>query len=85
MDPAASLTVARLGTVEYTAAMALQNALVAARMRDAIGDTLLLLDIHTLIPSGAPPTSATSSMRAPTFPSTASPAAARSPITDPAS
>jgi lipoate-protein ligase B len=44
MDPAASLTVARLGTVEYTAAVALQNALVAARMRDAIGDTLLLLE-----------------------------------------
>jgi lipoate-protein ligase B len=51
MDTAASLNVARLGTVEYAAALELQNALVAARTRDAIGDTLLLLEhphVYTL-------------------------------------
>ena len=51
MDTAASLSVARLGMVDYTAALALQNALVAARIRDAIGDTLLLLEhphVYTL-------------------------------------
>lgn len=35
---------ARLGVVDYAAALELQNAMVAARMRDAIGDTLLLLE-----------------------------------------
>lgn len=51
MDTAASLSVARLGMVDYTAALELQNALVAARLRDAIGDTLLLLEhphVYTL-------------------------------------
>ena len=51
MDTAASLNVARLGVVDYTAALELQNALVAARIRDAIGDTLLLLEhphVYTL-------------------------------------
>jgi lipoyl(octanoyl) transferase len=51
MDTAASLSVARLGMVEYMAALELQNALVAARIRDAIGDTLLLLEhppVYTL-------------------------------------
>ncbi len=40
----ATLRVARLGTVEYGAALKLQDALVAARLRDAIADTLLLLE-----------------------------------------
>jgi lipoyl(octanoyl) transferase len=51
MDTAASLSVARLGMVDYTAALELQNAMVAARLRDAIGDTLLLLEhphVYTL-------------------------------------
>jgi lipoyl(octanoyl) transferase len=51
MDTAASLGVARLGMVDYMAALELQNALVAARIRDAIGDTLLLLEhphVYTL-------------------------------------
>jgi lipoate-protein ligase B len=39
-----TLEVARLGTVEYTAALKLQDAMVAARSRDEIGDTLLLLE-----------------------------------------
>ena len=38
------LRVASLGTVEYQAALALQNAMVAARQADEIGDTLLLLE-----------------------------------------
>jgi len=38
------LNVANLGTVEYPAALALQNAMVAARQVDAISDTLLLLE-----------------------------------------
>ena len=51
MDTAASLSVARLGMVDYTAALELQNAMVAARIRDTIGDTLLLLEhphVYTL-------------------------------------
>lgn len=47
----ASLSVARLGTVAYTAALALQEAMMAARLRDEIGDTLLLLEhphVYTL-------------------------------------
>jgi len=51
MDTAVSLGVARLGMVDYMAALELQNALVAARIRDAIGDTLLLLEhphVYTL-------------------------------------
>ncbi|MGA2411048.1 MAG: lipoyl(octanoyl) transferase LipB, partial [Candidatus Binataceae bacterium] len=38
------LQVARLGPVEYPAALALQDALVAARLSNQIGDTLLLLE-----------------------------------------
>lgn len=52
MDTAvASLGVARLGLVDYTAALELQNAMVAARLGDEIGDTLLLLEhphVYTL-------------------------------------
>jgi lipoyl(octanoyl) transferase len=51
MDTAAVLSVARLGMVDYTAALELQNALVAARLRNAIGDTLVLLEhphVYTL-------------------------------------
>ena len=44
MDGSASLSVARLGLVDYAAALELQNAAVAARLQDAIGDTLLLLE-----------------------------------------
>jgi lipoyl(octanoyl) transferase len=46
-----SLRVARLGLVDYAAALELQNAIVAARLRDEIGDTLLLLEhphVYTL-------------------------------------
>jgi len=39
-----SLIVTRMGTVDYAAATALQDALVRARQSDAIGDTLLLLE-----------------------------------------
>jgi len=45
------LTIAELGLVEYGRAHALQQALVAARMGDEIGDTLLLLEhppVYTL-------------------------------------
>lgn len=38
------LEIARLGTVDYAAALALQDALVAARSADLIGDTMLLLE-----------------------------------------
>jgi lipoate-protein ligase B len=44
MDGTRSLSVARLGAVDYAAALELQNAMVAARLRDEIGDTLLLLE-----------------------------------------
>ncbi len=40
----ATLRIARLGTVDYQAALALQDALVGARLRDEIADTLLLLE-----------------------------------------
>jgi lipoyl(octanoyl) transferase len=40
---ASTLNVARFGLVDYGAALAIQDALVAARQRDVIGDTLLLL------------------------------------------
>ncbi len=46
-----SLGVTRLGLVDYAAALELQNAMVAARQRDAIGDILLLLEhppVYTL-------------------------------------
>jgi lipoate-protein ligase B len=39
-----TLNIARLGVVDYAAALELQSAMVAARLRDAIGDTLLLLE-----------------------------------------
>jgi lipoyl(octanoyl) transferase len=45
------LNVARLGVVDYPAALELQRALVTARMHDSIGDTLLLLEhphVYTL-------------------------------------
>jgi lipoyl(octanoyl) transferase len=44
MDDPRTLNVARLGTIDYAAALELQNAMVATRMRDALGDTLLLLE-----------------------------------------
>ena len=46
-----ALRVARLGLVDYAAALELQDAVAAARMRDEIGDTLLLLEhphVYTL-------------------------------------
>lgn len=45
------LAIAELGTVEYERALALQQALVAARLRDQVGDTLLVLEhphVYTL-------------------------------------
>jgi len=39
-----TLTVAELGLVDYSRALELQNALVAARLADQIGDALLLLE-----------------------------------------
>ncbi len=51
MPRKSKLNVARLGVSDYQAALDLQSALVAARMRDAIGDTLLLLEhphVYTL-------------------------------------
>jgi lipoyl(octanoyl) transferase len=45
------LNVARLGTVAYAAALEMQEAMVHARMRDRIGDTLLILEhphVYTL-------------------------------------
>ncbi|HTY53951.1 MAG TPA: lipoyl(octanoyl) transferase LipB [Candidatus Binataceae bacterium] len=45
------LSVARLGMVEYRAALALQDAIVEARQQERIGDLLLLLehpDVYTL-------------------------------------
>ena len=45
------IAIAELGLVEYKRSHALQQALVAARMRDEIGDTLLLLEhppVYTL-------------------------------------
>ena len=44
METRGTLEVARLGTVDYESALALQDALVAARRDDQIGDTLLLLE-----------------------------------------
>src|SRR6202140_2293246 len=46
-----SLSVRRLGLVDYAAALEMQNTMVAARIRDAISDTLLLLEhphVYTL-------------------------------------
>lgn len=51
------LQVAELGSVDYARALALQEALVAARIRDEIGDTLLLLEhphVFTLGRGGDP-------------------------------
>ena len=44
MDRVGVLNVAWLGSVDYPAALGLQNALVAARLDDNVGDTLLLLE-----------------------------------------
>src|SRR5271170_5337517 len=44
MDSGSKLGVARLGVVDYAAALSLQTAMVAARLADEIGDTLLLLE-----------------------------------------
>ena len=51
MPGESKLNVARLGVSDYQAALELQSALVAARMRDALDDTLLLLEhphVYTL-------------------------------------
>jgi lipoyl(octanoyl) transferase len=44
IDSYRTLTVAWLGIVDYSAALELQNALVSTRLRDDIGDVLLLLE-----------------------------------------
>jgi lipoyl(octanoyl) transferase len=44
MSEARKLGIARLGTVEYAAALRLQDAMVRARLADAIGDAILLLE-----------------------------------------
>ena len=44
METRGTLEIARLGTVDYASALALQDALVAARRDDLIGDTMLLLE-----------------------------------------
>jgi lipoyl(octanoyl) transferase len=44
METRGTLEIARLGTVDYESALGLQDALVAARRDDSIGDTLLLLE-----------------------------------------
>lgn len=44
METRGTLEIARLGTVDYKSALALQDALVAARRDNLIGDTLLLLE-----------------------------------------
>jgi lipoyl(octanoyl) transferase len=44
MQTRGKLEIARLGTVSYADALALQDALVAARRDDLIGDTMLLLE-----------------------------------------
>ncbi len=44
MDDSRTLGIARLGAVDYAAALALQDAIVAARMRGATGDMLVLLE-----------------------------------------
>jgi lipoate-protein ligase B len=51
MPSEAKLNVARLGVIDYQAAVELQKELVEARMRDTISDTLLLLEhphVYTL-------------------------------------
>src|ERR1700730_1841765 len=51
MAAAGELSVVRSGALDYATALELQNALVAARMSDAIADTLLLLEhphVYTL-------------------------------------
>jgi lipoyl(octanoyl) transferase len=44
METRGTLEIARLGTVDYESALALQDALVAARRDGLIGDTLLMLE-----------------------------------------
>jgi lipoyl(octanoyl) transferase len=51
MSTGTKLSVARMGVIDYQAALELQGTLVAARMHDKIGDTLLLLEhppVYTL-------------------------------------
>ncbi len=51
MDSAKTLRVAWMGVAGYAASLELQNAIVAARMREMAGDTLLLLEhphVYTL-------------------------------------
>jgi len=44
METRGTIDIARMGTVDYESALALQDALVTARRDDLIGDTLLLLE-----------------------------------------
>ncbi len=44
MDARGVLTVANLGVVEYDAALAIQTAMLAARIDGSVGDTLLLME-----------------------------------------
>src|SRR6266478_7144819 len=44
MESRNTLAVADLGVVDYDAALDLQTAMVAARLEDRIGDTLLLME-----------------------------------------
>jgi lipoyl(octanoyl) transferase len=51
LDSSRTLTVAWLGRIDYGAALELQNVLAAARLRDDVGDVLLLLEhphVYTL-------------------------------------
>ena len=44
MDPRGALTVADLGVVDYDAALAMQTAMLAARLDGRVGDTLLMME-----------------------------------------
>jgi lipoate-protein ligase B len=44
MDARAALTVANLGIVDYDAALAMQTAMLDARLNERIGDTLLMME-----------------------------------------
>ncbi|HZC45813.1 MAG TPA: lipoyl(octanoyl) transferase LipB [Candidatus Acidoferrum sp.] len=44
MDTRRTLTVAKLGVVDYDAALAMQTAMLAARLDGTIGDTLLMME-----------------------------------------
>jgi lipoate-protein ligase B len=52
MESRATLAVADLGVVEYGAALDLQTAIVAARLEDKIGDSLLLMEHPHVITLG---------------------------------